>query len=265
MRTSRCAALKLLCVGLFLAATADGSFATVVTTEGESKPLGGTQLEADTRPSFQADDFDAARQEAAAALARGRWPAACSIATRTLANQFADPDALGLFGLCAALRKDGPATDKALARLSTVEAPPRYVPLIKGIQQLQAKRPELAEESFRSVLASRPNDPLANYFLGEALHMRGRSADAVTAFKVVLVQWPEHGPALTAAARVLAAPKATPAELNEAVALTERATRADPTNRAQWKLLADLYRRTGQVARADAVEMQWVRSPVTTR
>lgn len=256
--SNRLVATLLLAVVLASATATRDSTAAVLTTQEGPEPFAGLGIRSE---AGEADAAGATGREALAAVSRGRWSSGCAIATRATARGTSDIDALGLFGMCSALLKDVPAVERAVARLGKIENPPRYLPMVNGIQHLQAKRPQSAEASFRSVMLSDPNDPLANYFLGEALYSRGRTADAVAAFRAVTMKWPEHTPAMTAIARVLSGPNASPADLTEAISFAERATRIDPTNRAQWKLLADLCRRGGQGARADAIELQWLRTP----
>src|SRR5512144_2372337 len=158
-------------------------------------------------------------------LRRGSWRKACGIATDALGHGEQNVDALGVFGMCAALRNDRAAADTGLRRLREAEtAPAYYAPMTEGILQLRNGAAEKAERTFKSVMASRPADPLALYFSGEAQHQLKRDSQAIASFKAVLNGWPEHAPALTSAARLLAAPKASPQELKEAVAMTERAT-----------------------------------------
>jgi tetratricopeptide (TPR) repeat protein len=200
------------------------------------------------------------------ALSRGRWMEACGTASRILAQQVPDTEALGLFALCAALAGDDTGTTLALARLSEVERPPRFAPIAAGIRLLKLGRPQAASVHFEEALRRRGDDPLASYFQGEALHAAGRDPQALLAFEAVLKAWPAHVPAITAAARVRAAAvPATESDLLAARELAERATQLDPWTPANWRLLADLCRRTGQSDRAEAIALQWLRGPGVTR
>lgn len=195
-------------------------------------------------------------------VSRGRWMSACGIATTVLAHKVADVDALGVFALCAAIRNDTAAASRAVERLREAESVPYYGLLTQGILRLKEGEPEKAESAFKTVLRSRSGDPLALYFNAEALHARQKDTEAIAGFRSVLKSWPDHTPALTSAARLLAAPKATKEDLKEALAMTERATSIDPTNLANWRLLAALCDRTGQQDRANAIAVQWLSSPV---
>src|SRR5579872_6635649 len=55
------------------------------------------------------------------ALSRGNWTTACGLAEGILAEEKVDRDALGIFGICAALRNDKPTVDIVLTRLKDVE------------------------------------------------------------------------------------------------------------------------------------------------
>ncbi len=98
-------------------------------------------------------------------------------------------------------------------------------------------------------------------FLGEAVHAQRKDAAALTAFKAVLKNWPEHIPALTAMARLMAGPKATQKELKEALVMAECATKLNPVNLVHWRLPAELCARTGQSGRANAIALQWLSGP----
>jgi tetratricopeptide (TPR) repeat protein len=196
-----------------------------------------------------------------AELQRGNWRKACSIAADALARGEQNVDALGVFGICAALRNDQTAAKTALQRLREVESPPYYATVMEGILQLRNGAAERADATFASVLKSRPADPLALYFAGEAQHQLKRDAQAIASFKAVLKRWPDNAPALASAARLLAAPKAPPQDLKAAVAMTERATAIEPMNLDYWKQMAELYERVGQHDRAAAVKLQWLSPP----
>jgi tetratricopeptide (TPR) repeat protein len=197
-----------------------------------------------------------------AALQRGQWRTACSIASNSLAHEETNLDALGVFGMCSALAKDQAASETALRRLREAEgASSYYAAMTEGILQLRSSTALSAETTFKTILKSRSSDPLALYFSGEALHQLKRDPQAIASFKAVLVRWPDHAPALAAAARLLASPKASPRELQEAVAMTERATAIEPMNLDYWKQMAELYKRTGQPGRAAAVTLQWLSPP----
>ena len=92
-------------------------------------------------------------------------------------------------------------------------------------------------------------------------HTRQRGHNGPPAFSGALKAWPDFAPALTALARLGSGPKASPQDLHSALSLAERATQIEPSNRGYWALLADLCRRTGQVGRADAIALQYLRQP----
>lgn len=233
--------------GLVLALTTQLAFA--VPMEGNGK----TEQAADS-----ATDVSAVLL---AAVRRGQWKRACSIATASLGRNEANVDALGIFGVCSALAKDQSSANTALQQLRQAEATPYYAKLTEGILQLRGSAPATANATFSQLLKSRPDDPLALYFDGEALHQLKRDPQAIAAFKAVLRQWPDHAPALAAAARLMASPKAPPQALREAVTLTERATAIEPMNADYWRQMAELYERTGQTDRAAAVRLQWLSLP----
>lgn len=202
---------------------------------------------------------------AKAALGQGRWPEACSIATRVLARQVPDLDALGVFALCAAVQDDRMAAEIAMRRLASVEPVRYYGALAEAVLRLQEGKAAAALADADTVLARWAGDPLALYVRGEALHALDRDDEAIAAFRGVATKWPEHAPALTAAARlILAAPEVSSAELADAVAMAEHVARRDPWQRRNWQLLADLCRRAGQEDRAQAITLQWLR-PVMAR
>jgi tetratricopeptide (TPR) repeat protein len=197
-----------------------------------------------------------------AELRRGSWRKACSIATDSLGSGEQNVDALGVFAICSALRIDEAAANTSLQRLREAEvAPAYYATMTEGLLQLRKGAAEKAEATFKTVLKSRPGDPLALYFGGEAQHQLKRDPQAIALFKAVLQHWPDHAPALASAARLLASPKASPQELKEAVAMTERATAIEPMNLDYWKQMAGLYERVGQHDRAAAVKLQWLSLP----
>lgn len=200
-------------------------------------------------------------QDALQSLSRGHWTGACAIATNVLAHKVPDVEALGVFALCSAVSGDRHAAATAQARLKEAEPSPYYAPLTQGVLHLQDKQPEKAQASWRALLQARGNDPLLLYFEGEALHARKQPAQAVAAFGGSLKTWPDFAPSLTALARLGSGPKASPQDLQSALSLAERATQIEPGNRGYWALLADLCRRTGQVGRADAIALQYLRQP----
>ncbi|MBL0090647.1 MAG: tetratricopeptide repeat protein [Ideonella sp.] len=199
------------------------------------------------------------------AISRGRWPNGCNIATTVLARKVADVDALGVFTMCAAIRNDVAVVGTALKRLHEAETAPYFSALSQGIVDLKARSPDKANAAFKILLKSRPGDPLALYFSGEALHARQKDTEAISAFRAVLKTWPDHAPALTAAARLMASPKASKDDLKEALTMSERATAIDPTNQAHWQLLADLCNQAGQSDRASAITLQYLSGPPKLR
>jgi tetratricopeptide (TPR) repeat protein len=231
----------------------------------DSKPAPGkiSDLPPNPRPvPLQGQDsYSTVSASLSTALQRGSWRMACSIAADALARGEQNVDALGVFGMCTALRNDQVAANTALQRLREVESPPYYTTMTEGILQLRNGAAEKADATFNSILKSRPADPLALYFGGEAQHQLKRDAQAIASFKAVLKRWPDHAPALASAARLLAGPKASPQELKEAVAMTERATAIEPMNLDYWKQMAELYDRAGQHDRAAAVKLQWLSPP----
>lgn len=197
-----------------------------------------------------------------AALSRGSWAQACSLAAKALAGQQPEMDALGVFALCSAVSDQKETVAASLRRLRESEPPPYYyATLTEGVSQLRLGAHERAEAALQQVLRSRPADPLATYFVGELLHARGKDAEAVASFKAVLARWPDYAPAMAAAAQLLAAPRASRAQLKEAIRLSERAAAVEPMNLAYWRQLADLCRRDGQNARAEAITLQWLTPP----
>jgi tetratricopeptide (TPR) repeat protein len=194
------------------------------------------------------------------ALSRGRWARACSVSTAVLARKAPDVEALGVFGLCSAVTRDRQAAETALARLRGVENPGYFSLLTQGVLHLQDRAPEKAQAQFRAVLQTHPEDPLALFFDGEAWHARQQTVAAINSFQATLKQWPDYTPALVAASRLMAGAKASSEELSAATSMAERATALEPMNTGYWRLLADLYRRTGQVGRANGIELQYVRA-----
>lgn len=194
-------------------------------------------------------------------LSRGRWPEACSSARRILALRIADTEALGVFALCAALAGDDQATSLALERLRESRDGSHFTLLAEGVRELKAGRADAAAARFHAALRLRADDPLAQYFRGETLRAVGQDRQAIAAFEAVLKTWPEHVPAMTAAARLLAATAAGGDDVLAARAFAERATLVDPWTRTNWILLAELCRRTGQTERAEAIALQWLRMP----
>ena len=238
-----------------------GTRAVPIDDKAAPGALKGVQPAAPSVPAQGQDPFSNVTVMLGAELQRGSWRKACSIAADALARGEQNVDALGVFGMCAALRNDQAAANPALQRLRETEVPPYYALMTEGILQLRSGAAEKANATFASVLKSRPADPLALYFGGEAQHQLKRDAQAIASFKAVLKRWPDHAPALASAARLLAAPKAPPQELKEAVAMTERATAVEPMNLDYWKQMAELYERAGQHDRAAAVKLQWLSPP----
>jgi tetratricopeptide (TPR) repeat protein len=197
------------------------------------------------------------------AMRRGLWTRACGIATTLLARQEQNTDAVEVFALCRALQNDHESARTALQRLREAEPSeyPFYNSLTQGVLHLKAASSEQADLAFKSALQARPNDPLALYFRGELFHLRDKEVDAIASFKAVLAQWPDYVPALVAAARLIASPKASNEDLRSALAMAERATAIDPTNQANWRLVVDLCERTGQQDRANAIKLQWLSRP----
>jgi predicted Zn-dependent protease len=191
-------------------------------------------------------------------LQRGSWRRACSIATVALARGEQNVDALGVFGMCAALRNDPAAANKAQQRLREAEGPPYYATLTQGILQLRSGAADKADTTFKTFLKSHADDPIALYFDGEVQHQLKRDPQAIASFKAVLKRWPDHAPSLSSAARLLAAPKASPRDLKEAVVMMERATAIEPMNPEYWKQMAELCDRTEQHDRAAAIRLQWL-------
>lgn len=254
--------LALILVAMSCALVApSGTRAAPIDDKATPGALKGVQPTAPSVPVQGQDPFSNVTVMLGAELQRGSWRKACSIAADALARGEQNVDALGVFGMCAALRNDQAAANPALQRLRETEVPPYYAAMTEGILQLRSGAAEKANATFAAVLKSRPADPLALYFGGEAQHQLKRDAQAIASFKAVLKRWPDHAPALASAARLLAAPKAPPQELKEAVAMTERATAIEPMNLDYWKQMAELYDRAGQHDRAAAVKLQWLSPP----
>ncbi len=193
------------------------------------------------------------------AVKQGQWSAACTIATKTLAQHQHDLDALGIFALCAVFRDDKQSANAALLRLDEAEtAPPYYAQLVRGVLQLANDAPGKASAVFKNVLQQRVGDPLALYFEGEALYALGRDAEAASTLKSTLVLWPDHAPALSAVARLTASEDASRGALQSAIAMAEHAAKIEPTNRAYWRQLTDLCDRAGEHSRANAIRLQWL-------
>jgi tetratricopeptide (TPR) repeat protein len=157
-----------------------------------------------------------------------------------------------------------------------------YTDLAQGIRQLMDEEPEVALKTFSRVLKQERERPsasiftsitldgpnnrvtgggataLANYFRGEALFALGREDEAIQSFRASLDEWPEHAPALAAIARLTAGADASSEALATAVAMTEQATRIEPTNLGYWRQLADLCERNGETGRASAIRLQWL-------
>ncbi|MEE4110805.1 MAG: hypothetical protein V2I24_15750 [Halieaceae bacterium] len=232
--------------------------------------------------TFGAGEYEG-RGSLTAALARGNWAEVCAMATDVLALRQPDLDALGLFTICAALRNDRAILDPALAKLRDVEPLPHiYTDFAEGIRQLMDEEPEIALDTFSRVrnrerdrpaasifTGMQPGTPgsgvhgqgavaLANYFRGEALFALGREQEAAGSFRASLRDWPEYAPALAAGARLTAGADASPEALATAIAMTERATRIEPTNLGYWRQLADLCERNGETGRASAIRLQWL-------
>lgn len=258
-KRARCALIGAAVAGLLLMQAAPAGAVPM----DDAKKLPGAATSAPSVPSYAPVPApDAALSPMLGAeLQRGNWRKACSIAADALARGEQNVDALGVFGMCAALRNDQAAASPALQRLRETESLPYYAALTEGILQLRSVAAAKASATFASVLKSRPSDPLALYFDGEAQHQLKRDAQAIASFKAVLKRWPDHAPALASAAKLLAAPKAPPRELKEAVTMTERATALEPMNLDYWKQMAELYERTGQHDRAAAVKLQWLSPP----
>jgi tetratricopeptide (TPR) repeat protein len=258
-----CRTLRAIPAGLALLACVS-STAAPVATQREVDLDNSSLLELNapsSNPSDLAGLGSASGATALQAISRGRWTQACNITTSVLARNEADVEALGIFAMCGAIRNDTVAANSAIKRLGEAEPNPYYRLLAQGILQLKQAAPGEAASTFNSVLGPRPGDPLALFFSGEALHAQHKDAAAVAAFKAVLKTWPDHTPALAAAARLLVTPNASKEDLKAALAMAERATSIAPTNTAYWRLLADLCKRTGQADRANAIALQYLSGP----
>jgi tetratricopeptide (TPR) repeat protein len=255
--------LRLSCAAALLASAAVAFAAP--TTQAPAQPTASPLLAPIAPPAAPLPGvgrFDTLTGEAAlAALADGHWLAACRMATAVLARQVPDVNAIGLFGVCAAVNDDRTSARAALARLTEIEKPPYFGPLVEAVLLLHEQAADKALAAVRTAQQARADHPLARYFEGEALYAAKQPAAAISAFNAVLKAWPQFAPAMTANARLLAGPKASKAELREAVALADRATRVEPTNVGYWRLLADLSRRSGDEGRASAIELQYLRTP----
>ena len=107
-------------------------------------------------------------RDALNSLSHGRWARACSIASGILARQVADVDALGIFDLCAAISGDRKSAITALARLQEAETTPYFGLLTEGVLRLLDQQPEKAQVAWGPTLQARRDDPLTQYFEGEA-------------------------------------------------------------------------------------------------
>jgi tetratricopeptide (TPR) repeat protein len=224
-------------------AATSAAFETILKSEGFVDITGGK------------DEYKASERF----LARGQWAAACRTATDTLADRRPNIDALGVFALCAAIRNDESMILPSLERLVANEPPPQaYVRLVQAVLHLKEEAPGRALEALEPLRSGDVNSPLASYFAGEALHAQGRDAAAVEAFQACLDLWPEHAPAMVAIARLSIGMDGNKGTLEKAIAMTEQATRIEPSNLGYWRQLADLCERNGEFGRASAIRMQWL-------
>lgn len=204
-------------------------------------------------------DANNTSQRISRAIQRGWWTRACSIATDALAGQESNIDALGVFSVCQSLVANQDGSARALSRLREVEPPPGYYAMLtQGVAHLRNGSIDMAEVEFTRVLGMRSADPLAAYFLGEALHARHKDTDAIVSFKRVLKIWPDYAPALSAVAQLTAAKSASRQDMNVAIAMSEHAALVEPMNLKYWKQTADLCDRAGQHDRAKAIRLQWL-------
>jgi len=231
-------------LGIFGAAPA---MANTLSIDGAPRPP-GFSLHETSRPSQgivpEQKDVTAASSEAAlTALSRGKWQDGFHIAATVLSRETPDINALGVFAVCAAALNNREAAKSALNRLKQVEAEPYAALLTQGILYLRDGASDKADGAFKAVLRKHPNDPVALYFSGEALHARHKDVEAISKFEEALKTWPDFAPALAAAARLRAASQEG---LKVAVAMTQRAAAIDPENPALKQQLAELYDRSGQ-------------------
>jgi cytochrome c-type biogenesis protein CcmH/NrfG len=110
------------------------------------------------------------------------------------------------------------------------------------------------EIGYRRALESNPENPAAQYGLGETLLLMGRPDQALERFREAVRLEPEHAGALTGMARVLIShpdPRARkPAEaLHAAQRAVELTGRNDPRSLV---VLADVYASTGRIDFAEA-------------
>jgi tetratricopeptide (TPR) repeat protein len=72
-----------------------------------------------------------------------------------------------------------------------------------GMAFMKLNRYDAAEREFRHLVASRPQDAGAHYYLGTALHARGAHDDALTSYREALRLQPGHAEARLAVVMVL--------------------------------------------------------------
>lgn len=209
----------------------------------EMSPALEPQMHPDRPPPVFVPEADRAQS----ALDKGLWAEAFRLSVKVMAAQVPDVNSLGILALSAAVLGEQTMRDAALNKLLQVEGEPRYYhPLVVGVADLVANRPEAAGQRFDEILSRIPDDPLAQYFRGRTLEQGGKAAAASHSYQAALRGRPDFAPALAALAQLRSAAGAH----GEAVALVERAVTIDPANPAYLKLLAAIYEKAGQPDKA---------------
>ncbi|MCA1686951.1 MAG: tetratricopeptide repeat protein, partial [Planctomycetia bacterium] len=130
-----------------------------------------------------------------------------------------------------------------------------------GLVFLQAKRYDLAVTAFERGLNYEPDDPQLPLYLSQALLKAGKGEKALAMVEQFLKRQPQGVEGYDLMAKVLIALKRE----NEITPKLEQAARNDPKNVALQYVLADRYRETGQVDRAEALYKSLLNSQPTTQ
>jgi len=210
-----------------------------------------------TSPSQE--EIDVRSLSAQGVLRKGLWNRAMAESAAILAGGSPDLQAVGVLAVAAAVLGDERAVNTALPKLQESGGDKYYATLTQGILDLKGKATDKADKAFAAILNAHPNDPLALYFHGEVLNLRGKRQEALTTFKAVIQQTPDFAPALASAADLLAREEQT----GEAITLLERAIAIDPENTPYRRRLVILYAKAGQHERAQQLyaELQKAAAP----
>jgi tetratricopeptide (TPR) repeat protein len=124
--------------------------------------------------------------------------------------------------------------------------------------RLLARRPDLAEEQAREILAAAPGHPRALLFLGVALRLQGKTMAAHDVLEPLAAAQPHSAEALYE----FALTNASLGESRKAIRLLERAVASSPKHAQAWRALGDEKTLAGDSEGADAAYAAHIKASV---